>query len=55
MAFSLGNQHAGFAAVVTETTLLTVGGVPIFDDIGALASIAPVYDSGSDHSSEGVK
>ena len=49
------NQHAGFAAVMAEAALLAVGGVAVFDDIGAVADKAPVYDAGDNHGSEEVE
>ena len=49
------NQHACFSAVMAEAALLAVGGVAVFDDIGALAGRAPVYDAGGNHGSEEVE
>ncbi len=40
---------------MAEAALSAVGGVSVFDDIGAVAGRAPVYDAGEDHGSEGVK
>ena len=52
LAIAFGNQHTGCSTIVAEAALLAVGGMPVFDDIGALAGRAPVYDAGGNHGSE---
>ena len=51
MAVAFRNQHTGFSALMAEAALLVLGGVAVFDDIGAVAGRAPVCNAGDNHGS----